>query len=146
MDTFPRWFKTAPNCGCRFLVAMTPSPDLLICAKELLLDAKLPGLGRYAAMERPAVRPSATPGRAFCGLPVASGQRRRELTSQMGGGGRISLDVPSGSAKRSRHCHATPGLSSTSSTTPCMRPFGHCSSLDRWFCSSTSQKCGRVVP
>ena len=42
----------------RSLVALILSPDLFICAKELFLDAKLPGLGQCAAMERPAVRPS----------------------------------------------------------------------------------------
>ena len=33
----------------RSLVALILSPDLFICAKELFLDAKLPGLGQCAA-------------------------------------------------------------------------------------------------
>jgi hypothetical protein len=101
-----------PDGRYALLVALTPAPDLFICAKELFLDAKLPRLGQCAAVERPAVRPSVTRGRAFCGLLVASGQRRQargELTSQMGGGGRISLDVPSRSAKRPQYCQQLRG-------------------------------------
>jgi hypothetical protein len=48
------------------LVAHSPSGDLFDHAKDLFVEAKLPGLGQCAAMERPAVRPSVTRGRAFC--------------------------------------------------------------------------------
>ena len=72
----------------RLLVALTPSQDLFTCAKDLFLEAKLLGLDQCAAMERPAVRPSATRGRAFAAsvLPKDRDARLRgiKLTSQMG--------------------------------------------------------------
>jgi hypothetical protein len=62
-----RHILLSPTSGPYFLVALILSPDLFICAKELFLEAKLPGLDQCATMERPAVRPSAARGRAFCG-------------------------------------------------------------------------------
>jgi hypothetical protein len=31
--------RAAPYCGCRFLVAMTPFPELFVCAKHLFVEA-----------------------------------------------------------------------------------------------------------
>ncbi len=39
-DTGQRWFKTAASAGAASLVALTPSPVLFICAKDLFVGAK----------------------------------------------------------------------------------------------------------